>query len=300
MDNLGDYKDTPANHSYQASGKIIVPLPSSADLEGQSQLNIVNHPPVQASAITHSHNAPPSSSNEVTPFVAEMENTKTAESTVTAITIEKISKHTHKFWRRMILSTTIIVLAAGGVSIYCLFFHTFPLKASDLISTTSSDTTFLRPKQWSVKQGEYPTYSDTRNGDIKTATGLVTIQTNQDQRVPTTWLKNDSIIALLRRQGINSLSNTQVASAFGTIGHGTCSSPSITRSTDSLETSTTIGLYYLAAECKVESQTYHLNIHGVIGMDGIRRTLILITKQNSWSQNNQVFQEMIASIRQSE
>lgn len=197
--------------------------------------------------------------------------------------------------RAAVVLIAVLLIVGGGILLHSIALASI-LKVSDLIPENEQNSTYLRPKQWVQRgTGSATTYTDDL-GKGK-ASAVVGLQLGPSP-LPASLLKNPS---LMRSTALKLVTPTEVEHVFETATNQACNPGNtlVTRADTSTHGNTT-GLYTLAAACTAIHNDNVLHLHSVVGQDGYVRTLILIAKQTAWNNNQNAFEAMLASIKQSD
>jgi hypothetical protein len=190
-----------------------------------------------------------------------------------------------------------LVVLGGLVTALLIFvFPSGKVAESDLVSTTTDSTSYLRPKQWeSVTVNSVSGYGDKKGKDGKsTAAIFVKEGTYVKSGVKDATSEQLETFRSTVVSGISSTDAEDMAKEAGECD----STKNVTTKQSSVSTSDMIGILRIDATCVRSDATYKLSLYLTLGNDGYLRSVFVMATEALWKQNETVYNKMLDSVAQ--
>jgi hypothetical protein len=191
----------------------------------------------------------------------------------------------------------VVLLAALAVVLYVFVFNAGKISESDLVSSTTSGTSYLHPKQWQiVSVNSVDGYGDKKGKDGTSTAAIFVKKTSyvspDVKKVSATELDKFRTAVL---DSMTIASGGQVAKDAGS-----CTSvEDVTVMKSAVTTTNMVGVLRINATCTRDDGTFKVALYSTLGNDGYLRTIMLMSTESLWKQNEAIFNKMLDSADQS-
>lgn len=209
---------------------------------------------------------------------------------------------------------TLICLIPAGYLGYVTFFTkntaTNPLtqivenastESSELVNTTTENTTYLRPKNWAKIDEDGHSYgTGQRRGETSSIWDAIVVVSQQPSS-PELINASPDVYNHFRETRESIIVSEGIVDVFIQRTGIECNSRSTTFTGKLLDYSvrnSTIGLFSRQATCSKPEGNVTVKERTVIGKDGARRDIVLLAIDSEWQKNKDAFQQMLDSIEQ--
>lgn len=201
----------------------------------------------------------------------------------------------------------IIGLIVGGVvllgtTIALLLFFLLPnglVSESDLVSATTDDTTYLRPKQWeSTNVNSISGYGNKRGND-DTSTALIAVQ-KKNYVQSGVKSASDSSVRSFREALMETMTSDAAEAAIKKTGVSCTSTENVTVKKSSVSTTNMIGVLKIDGICVRDDGRFKTIVYVTLGEDGYLRSIVMMATEAQWTQNEAVFTKMLESADQAD
>lgn len=192
----------------------------------------------------------------------------------------------------------IVLIAAIAAAYFFLFAGR--ISEADLVRETTSNTTYLRPKQWQAMrvfetQG-ISSYGDT-GGDGEKLNLNSLVMFKETSSMPQLASASEEMLDQLRQQLLSGAPSRQFnLDAPGSMPCDSTSDPKL--EADTKKNDTTTGLVISSSTCESSGKKVTTKIRAVMGRDGTARVITIMARDESWRKNEKIFQSMLESVEQ--
>jgi len=191
----------------------------------------------------------------------------------------------------------VVLLTGIAVVLYIFVFNAGKISESDLVSSTTDSTSYLRPKQWeSISVTSIDGYGD-KKGKNNTSSAAIFVQ---KKNYVSSGVKGASTTELEKFR--NSILDTMTIASGGEAAKqsGSCTSvEDVTVMKSTVTTTNMVGVLRIDATCKRDDGTFKVAIYLTLGDDGYLRSVILMSTESLWKKNEAIFNKMLDSADQS-
>lgn len=193
----------------------------------------------------------------------------------------------------------LIVVAGGVIGVLFLlgFMNQGKVSEADLVTSTTTETSYLRPKQWSqVSTSGIDGYGNKVAKDDKSTAAIFVKKISYYK----SGIKSvsDSQVTAFRDAMVKANSGSTAENELKTTGE--CSEVKTVKTTASANNNAkSIGVFTVTGTCVKDGANFHIVYYALLGDDGYGRTIILIATEESWKLNETIFNKMIDSADQS-
>lgn len=168
---------------------------------------------------------------------------------------------------------------------------------NDLVTSTTEDTSYLRPKQWSELTSSGVNGYGNKLASDDTSSAIIFVSKGSYLSKTVTTSSSESSISTFRDYVVNAEKDYAESDVKKS---GGCSSVSdVHVQTSSVQNQNSVGVFKITATCVKSGDDYHVVYYGLVGNDGYTRTVVLIASTSDWEKNEAIFNKMVDSADQS-